>query len=132
MTLEQSEPANSTENLIERLRGPVFGTQTALDAATAIETWKARAERLADMHRDMCVVAGEAVARAETAEAALASRPSVAPPGDGVPGMVLVAEQAEHVALGMDCRQDVTRATQVLIEMIRALSTASSSGRETP
>lgn len=68
--------------LIERLRGPVFGTPTALDAATAIETWKTRAERLADMHRDMCVVAGEAVARAEKAEAALASL-SLPPPGEG-------------------------------------------------
>ena len=57
--------------LIERLRGPAFGTPTALDAAAAIETWKARAERLADMHRDMCVVAGEAIARAERAEAAI-------------------------------------------------------------
>lgn len=65
---------SETADLIKRLRGPVFGTQTALDAATAIETWKARAERLADMHRDMCVVAGEAVARAEKAEAALANR----------------------------------------------------------
>lgn len=75
--------ATTTEALIERLRGPVFGTQTALDAATAIETWKTRAERLADMHRDMCVVAGEAVARAETAEAALEAALSSAPPGDG-------------------------------------------------
>ena len=58
--------------LIERLHSPVFGTPTALQAAAAIEMWKARAERLADMHRDMCVVAGEATARAETAEASAA------------------------------------------------------------
>lgn len=44
--------------LIERLRSPVFGTPTALDAAAAIETWKARAERMADLHRDMCVENG--------------------------------------------------------------------------
>jgi hypothetical protein len=32
-----------------------------------------------------------------------------------------IAEQAEHVALGIDCRgPDVTRATSVLIELIRA------------
>lgn len=72
------EPVHISE-LVERLRGPVFGTQTALDAAAAlvklhadVETWKTRAERMADMHRDMCVTAGEAIARAERAEAALA------------------------------------------------------------
>ncbi len=77
--------------LIERLRGPTFGTPTALDAATAIETWKTRAERLADMHRDMCVVAGEAVARAETAEATLAALSTPAAPELAVKdGWVLV------------------------------------------
>ncbi|PBB75164.1 hypothetical protein CK227_10250, partial [Mesorhizobium sp. WSM4308] len=65
--------AEGEVTLIERLRSPIFGTETALQAAASIETWKARAERLADMHRDMCVVAGEATARAEKAEAALAS-----------------------------------------------------------
>lgn len=88
-----SPPAEGTAELTERLRGPVFGTPTALQSADVIdklqadvETWKTRAERLADMHRDMCVVAGEAIARAERAEA-LTTATAVA-----VPGMVEVPE----------------------------------------
>ncbi|TJV51100.1 MAG: DUF1653 domain-containing protein [Mesorhizobium sp.] len=48
---------------------PIPETVTIVDQSQAVETWKTRADRLADMHRDMCVVAGETEARATASEA---------------------------------------------------------------
>jgi hypothetical protein len=116
------------DTIVERLRGPVFGTQTALAAAAAIEMWKARAERLADMHRDMCVVAGEAVARAETAEAKLSALSAALPAGDGT-GMVLVPrEPTPEILNAWSYKWGDPNAANCWRDMLNAALSASSGG----
>lgn len=47
-----------SDELIERLRGPVFGTQTALDAADAITEWKVMHGRVVEGFMEVCEAVG--------------------------------------------------------------------------